>query len=106
MTTYFDGTLPPIARAGNPATSQLAATEITESGERQTLMRLALRHVRDHPGQTAGQLGDAFGLHRSVIAKRLSDLKNAELIVQGPAVRTHGRAQVTWYPADDQLRLL
>ena len=59
MTTYFDSTLPPIARAGNPATSQLAATEITESGERQTLMRLALRHVKDHPGQTAGEIGDA-----------------------------------------------
>ena len=106
MTTYFDGILPPIARAGNPDTSHMAAQEIMESGERQTLMRLALRHVRDHPGQTAGEIGDAFGLHRSVIAKRLSDLKNAELIVQGPAVRTHGKSQVTWYPADDQLRLL
>lgn len=106
MTIYSDPPLPPIARTNNPETSHLAAKEITESRGRQTLMRLALRHVRDNPGQTAGQIGDALGLHRSVIAKRLSDLKNAELIVQGPAVRTHGKAQVTWYPASDQLRLL
>ena len=106
MAIYFEAPLPPIARTNNPETSHLAAKEITESRGRQTLMRLALHYVRDNPGQTAGQIGDALGLHRSVIAKRLSDLKNAELIVQGPAVRTHGKAQVTWYPASDQLRLL
>jgi predicted ArsR family transcriptional regulator len=105
MAIYFEAPLPPIARTNSPATSHLAAKEITESRGRQTLMRLALHYVRDNPGQTAGQIGDALGLHRSVIAKRLSDLKNAELIVQGPAVRTHGKAQVTWYPVSDQLTL-
>ena len=104
MTTYSD--LPPIVRAGNPATSQLAATEITESGERQTLMRLALRHVRGHPGQTAGEIGDGTGLGHMRVERRLSDLKNKGLLTQGNHRQWHGKAQVTWWLVEEQLQLL
>jgi len=97
---------PPIARTTDPDTSYEAAEIITDTGVRMTLMQTCLEFVQQFPGHTAGEIGDRTGLGHDRVWRRLSDLKNLGRVIQGPAKQWHGRAQVTWLPAEEQGRLI
>jgi hypothetical protein len=88
----------PIARASDPSTSHEAAESITKSGQRQTLMAQLVALVTAYPGETGGFYGLVTGIDG--YWKRLSDAKNAGLIVQGAPRRWNGRNQVTWRPVE------
>ena len=104
MTTYFNPS--PISRPGDPITSHLAGREITQSGQRLTLMGQCLDYVTRNPGQTAGEIGDGTGLGHDRVWRRLSDLKNQGKLKQGDHRQWHGKAQVTWWLVEEQLQLL
>ena len=89
---------PPIARNQDPWTSHAAGDAITNSGSRQTLAEICVDCVHKHPGLTAGEVGELTGLGHQRVWRRLSDLKNLGLIVQGTAKQWQGKAQVTWWP--------
>jgi DNA-binding IclR family transcriptional regulator len=93
-----------LARTTDPHTSHDVAEAVTTSGKAQAHRALALREVRALPGQTSGELAAAAGLERHEAARRLSDLKNAGLVLQGAARRCTalGTTQVTWWPAQEQ----
>ena len=97
---------PPIARTTDPDTSHEAAEILNESGVRTTLMEQCLEFVQRFPGHTSGEIGDRTGLGHDRVWRRLSDLKNRGMIVQGPPRQWHGRAQVTWLPVEEQGRLI
>jgi predicted HTH transcriptional regulator len=92
----------PASRNSNPITSQMAEAEITKTGKRQTLMDWCLKIVKDSPGITAGDMEELYGKHRSVYAKRLSDLKNLGYIVAGKPRKAQGRYQISWWPSESQ----
>ena len=96
----------PISRSGDPITSHLAGSEVTQSGQRLTLMQQCLEYVTRNPGQTAGEIGDGTGLGHMRVERRLSDLKNQGKLRQGNHRQWHGKAQVTWWLVEEQLQLL
>jgi hypothetical protein len=93
----------PLARSTDPHTSHDAAEAVT-SGKAQAHRALALREVRALPGQTSGELAAVAGLERHEAARRLSDLKNAGLVLQGAPRRCSalGTTCVTWWPVQAQ----
>ena len=97
---------PPIARPDDPWTSHTAGTAITDSGRRWSLAEICADCVSQHPGLTAGEIGEQTGLGHGRVWRRLSDLKNLGQIIQGAARPWHGRSQVTWWPVQSQGILL
>ena len=89
-------TLPPVSRPSDPETSHQAERAITESGKRESHAQQCLRALRERPGMTAGEVGEATGLGHVPAQRRLSDLLRLELVAQGAPRDYHGRAQVTW----------
>jgi DNA-binding IclR family transcriptional regulator len=67
-----------------------------------TLAEICERYVRQHPGLTAGEIGDQTGLGHDKVWRRLSELKNRGIVVQGPTRRWRGKPQMTWWPSDMQ----
>ena len=97
----------PIARASDPGTSHAAAEALTRSGGRVRQLDVVLRAVLAHPGLTGTELGDTTGMGQVPAVRRLSELKNRGMVVQGAPVGLNGRRQVTWWPAPaEQLALL
>ena len=88
--------LPPVHRTGDPITSVLAETAITESGARGSIMRQVLWYVQDHPGQCAGEISEGLGFTSWQVSKRLSDLKNKGLIHPSGVKLFKERKQQTW----------
>lgn len=89
---------PPISGNRDPWTSHAAGNAITNSGSRQTQMDRCLGIVLGSPGLVAGEIGELTGLGHVPAQRRLSDLKNLGLIIQGTAKQWQGKAQVTWWP--------
>ena len=94
--------LPPVHRTGDPITSVLAETAITESGARGSIMRQVLWYVQDHPGQCAGEISEGLGFTSWQVSKRLSDLKNQGQLYQHGVTEYEGRKQMRWHPASYQ----
>ena len=96
-----------VSRQGNPETSFAAEKSINESGSRQTHAKAILTIVRNSPGMTTGEVGDASGLGQMETRKRLSDLRNAYLLYAGSSRvwPESGRQHSTWWPMQAQGRL-
>jgi uracil-DNA glycosylase family 4 len=91
--------LPSAHRESDLETSIEADTTITESGERLSIMRTCLGLLLDRPGLTAGEVGDISGLGHPRVWRRISDLKNLELVYpEGERPWTNGRSHAIWWP--------
>ena len=98
---------PPIARNTDPTTSRVGAAEVEASGRRQTHASACLAVIRRHPGKTAIELGVLTGLGHVRAQRRISDLFNRGLVIQGePRRSSSGRLAVTWWPVESQGELL
>lgn len=92
----------PIARRTDPASSHLAAADITADGTRAAQHHQVLRAVRRWPGLTSRELAQAAGGDRYVVARRLPEVESTGLVHRGPMrpCRVSGRQALTWWPAD------
>ena len=98
---------PPIARTSNPITSKVGAAEVEATDRRQTHADVCLAVVRRHPGKTAIELGVLTELGHVRAQRRISDLFNRGLVIQGkPRRSSSGRLAVTWWPVESQGELL
>lgn len=70
----------PAYRKSDPVTSRLAAELVTRSGKRKFQQELVLSIVREHPGLTSMELSKVSSKDRSMIARRLPDLRDAGLV--------------------------
>ena len=106
----LDSWLSPVSRKSNPDTSREAESWINHNGSRQTHVQAVFDIVREMPGLTTGEIGEMSTFGQMETRKRLSDLKNTNMIRQGkPRVWTpSGRNQSTWWPVveETQGRLL
>ena len=89
----------PAHRKTDPETSAEADANITNSGDRGSLMERCLWYIQDYPDQTAGEISAGLGLNSWQVSKRLSDLKNKGLIVPSGTRLFEGRKQQTWKEA-------
>ena len=83
-------------RNTDPITSREAGVAITSSGKSHSLQQQCLEYIREHPDETAGEIGDGTGLGHDKVWRRLSELKNNGYIVMGEPKVWHGRRQGTW----------
>ena len=93
---------PMASKTTDPLTSHLAEEEITSSGARKKQVETVRNLVTAYPGRTAGELSNCCELDRVQVARRLYDLKSADVVTQGDA-RTCAisrRKAVTWYLND------
>ena len=89
----------PASRSSDPGTSHEAEKSINKDSTRESNARRLLEIVREKNGLTTGEIGQLVG-NMDGWWKRLSDLKNLGLILQGtPRVWSGtGRKQSTWWP--------
>jgi hypothetical protein len=89
-----------IARASDPLSSHVAATEVTRSGRRALQTAEVLRLLKMHPGTTSRELAARTYLDRYVAARRLPEMIEGRLVRQGEAriCAESGRLAVTWWP--------
>lgn len=89
----------PLAAAGDPASSHLAAHELTSSGRRDSQKREILEWLRRQPRPlTSAEIAHAASIDRYVCARRLPDLQRDGL-VERCAMRecvATGRQAITW----------
>jgi len=88
------------ARTADPTTSHDAADAIERSGIADAHRRRCLAHVLQRPGLTAAEIARAIGLERHAPSRRLPELRDAGLVVNG-SIRTcsvKGRRSLTWFP--------
>jgi DNA-binding HxlR family transcriptional regulator len=72
----------PLARAGDPITSHLAAQKLVESGKWRGLKGLVLAWMREHQiddstSMTSNEMARASGIRHPTLHKRLPDLEKA-----------------------------
>lgn len=87
-------------RTTDPVTSRLAGDRIIQSGKAEGLMRQLIKYVTSHPGHTAGEIADVFGIERSEANKRLADARRLKELVNGTdrICMVKGSMMMTWYP--------
>ena len=88
--------LSPAHRNNDPQTAAQSDTEVTESGQRSSLMDRCLWYIQDNPDQTAGEISKGLGLNSWQVSKRLSDLKNKGVIAPSGERLFKNRRQQTW----------
>ena len=93
---YVSNIFLPAHRSTDPETSAEADANITNSGDRGSLMERCLWYVQDNPNQTAGEISAGLGLNSWQVSKRLSDLKNKGLITPSGVKLFEERKQQTW----------
>lgn len=88
----------PIARKTDPASSHLAAAEITSSGARAHQQAQTIAAVRAFPGLTSQELSDLTGLERYMLARRLPEAVTAGAVRKGEqrTCSVTGRLALTW----------
>ena len=89
------------SRLTDPITSHQAAREAESSGRAASQRAICLAQVFAHPGQTAAEIALACGLERHVPSRRLPELRDQGLIVNGESriCEATGRLSMTWHPA-------
>ena len=89
------------SRRTDPITSRIAASEAESSGRAASQRVICLARVNSHPGQTAAEIALACGLERHVPSRRLPELRDQGLIVNGESriCTVTGRASMIWLPA-------
>ena len=92
--------LAPAARNSDPETSHLAEKEITTSGKRGAQMMLVVEKVKTLIGFTSAELAKATGLDRYMVARRLSDARGLDFVMNGDSRKCDvtGKKAMTWYP--------
>ncbi len=90
----------PIARNADPDTSHLAAEFMNRTGKRATQQRQIFQGVRNYPDHTSAELAKLITLDRYVVARRLPELRDAKLVVNGASrkCRATGRQAMIWLP--------
>jgi predicted HTH transcriptional regulator len=88
----------PLAASVDPATSHIAAHEITRTGLRGRQKKQVLEAVKRFPDRTSAELALTLNLDRYAVARRLPDLMHDGLVEQGPArnCSVTGHKAVTW----------
>lgn len=91
------------SRSTDPISSTLAADAIERSGVADAHRRICLAQVRARPGQTAAEIARAVGLERHAPSRRLPELRDAGLVINGPmrSCAVKGRRSLTWLPAEE-----
>lgn len=95
----FAPDLPPIARATDPETSHVAASEHTNNGRRAAHAERILAVVRAHPGWTYREIARLVPELEAVeVQRRLADLADLGRVVRGEAraCKVSGRPAQTW----------
>jgi len=89
------------SRRTDPITSRQAASEAESSGWAASQRAICLARVNSHPGQTAAEIAIACGLERHVPSRRLPELRDQGMIVNGESriCNATGRLSMTWHPA-------
>lgn len=89
------------ARSQDPVTSHEAAHAMEVSGIAAAHRHRCLTAVETTPGLTAAEISEAVGLERHEPSRRLPELRDQGLIVNGALriCRARGRRILTWYPA-------
>ncbi|PTS71915.1 winged helix-turn-helix domain-containing protein [Stenotrophomonas sp. HMWF022] len=88
------------ARSSDPSTSHEAARHVVNSGLQADQQAVALAAVRKSPGLTSNELAQCSTLDRYMLARRLPELQEAELVWRGPKkpCEVSGRSACTWWP--------
>jgi DNA-binding MarR family transcriptional regulator len=91
------------ARRTDPASSHVAAREITRSGLRAAQAEQVSLALTLWPGHTSRELASRAHLDRHMVARRLPELERAGTVKRGPmrACRESKRLAVTWWPLDN-----
>lgn len=89
------------ARSEDPSTSHAAAAAVEFSGRAGSQRRLCLRCVAEHPGLTAAEIADLARLERHIPSRRLPELREAGMVVNGETRRCRivGNPSMTWWPS-------
>lgn len=90
----------PIARRADPASSHLAAAEVTDSGTRAHQQAQTIAAVRAYPGRTSQELAELTQIDRYTLARRLPECVTAGAVRKGEqrACNVTGRLALTWWP--------
>lgn len=89
------------ARNTDPSTSHDAARAMDRSGRARLQRQRCLRAVLAMPGRTAAEIALVTGMERHAPSRRLPELRDAGLLVNGEAriCTARGLRSLTWYPA-------
>lgn len=90
----------PRSRNTDPSSSHEAA-ERQRKGKANTDALAVLACVKTMPGSTSAELSAFYGLDRHMVARRLPDLEERQLVKRGEIrkCKAHGTSAVTWWPA-------
>ena len=89
------------ARTQDPVTSHEAAHAMEASGIAAAHRQRCLAAVEATPGLTAAEIAEAVGLDRHEPSRRLPELRDQGLVLNGDLriCRARGRRSLTWFPA-------
>ncbi len=87
------------SRSTDPSTSRDAAHSIERRGVAHAQREKCLAEVRRRPGQTAAEIALQVGLERHAPSRRLPELREAGLVVNGAARKCGvvGSLSLTWW---------
>ncbi len=87
-----------LSRSADPQTSFLAADLMRDTGAASAHRDKCLAWIRKHPGDTAAECAFGVGLERHEPSRRLPELRQAGLVVNGASrkCRIMGKASLTW----------
>ena len=90
-------------RNSDPSTSHAAAAAAEQRGVAAAHRLLCLAAVTREPGLTAAEIAERVGLERHKPSRRLPELRDDGLVVNGPArlCSVQGRRSITWMPATE-----
>lgn len=89
----------PRARNTDPSSSHEAADR-QRKGSANTDAMVVLACIKAMPGSTSAELAMFYGLDRHMVARRLPDLEERQLVRRGEIrkCKAHGTNAVTWWP--------
>ena len=89
------------SRRSDPDTSREAARSAEHGGTAGAQRNACLAEVERQPGQTAAEIAKAVGLERHAPSRRLPELRDAGLVVNGDAriCSVTGNHSLTWLSA-------
>lgn len=91
------------ARLSDPSPSHEAAHDVEASGRAANQRALCFSVVRESPGLTAAEIAERADLERHVPSRRLPELREAGLVVNGEirVCRVGNRNSMTWFVAPE-----
>jgi len=102
----LDFSAPPArARRSDPSTSRQSAARVNVSGLARQQREKVFAMVCETPGLTSAELAERHGADRTMIARRLPELRQCDLVAENRDVRGMTRicnvsktAALTWWP--------